>query len=334
MTHLKLLLFTFAFLFLVVFPIVVQFGYSHDPDQQILKANARLERLHDCRIAAASPAPSPSIIQALRPNFNSSTCSTKHGPIPTFFVVVVSLKRSLERRAAMTKKLDDELVRDYAIIDGVDGFRMDDDTFAREVFRDMPFPLLSLFPKLQLDGHHGTKGVWLSTMKALTFAQQNTKATYTIVLQDDAEIDELGPFVPNIESILASAPYRDPLYGMNRTELVSDMIWLDKRSDSTDISGTMCCLAGAAYRTKKIPDILRLMHPLGSTVFHSPISDNLFDLFTSTLCRKEIACHLSWMVGSGRFESTISTAETALLAVPRNESIHYTFANGTYDPYS
>lgn len=148
------------------------------------------------------------------------------------------------------------------------------------------------FPNANLNGHHGTKGLTLSNMKAFEFAT-TLPEDWICVLEDDAELTLLA--------------YKQIIHCIqNPSNQKKDIIRLDARENGW--GGT----AGIIYNKRIIPIVLRDLHPLSnfSILSHKIGNKNLGNLWDWKLW-KYITCINKNGLGlpcikSGKFDSTIN----------------------------
>jgi hypothetical protein len=148
------------------------------------------------------------------------------------------------------------------------------------------------FPNLNLLGHHGTKGLTLSNIKA--FAIANTmNYDWFCILEDDAELDNVS--YSKLKTFVE-----------NKSNMKYDIVLLDGRHNG--FGGTCAIL----YNKRIIPTLIRDLHPLSnfsirSTNYGDKTLGNLWDW---KLCKYITYVNKNFTtlpcVSSGKFVSTIS----------------------------
>lgn len=173
---------------------------------------------------------------------------------------VLNMDKNPERYQNISKQLND-LNCNFSRIRAIDGFNMDNDEDVKHIltprrqligniFQSIETKrkwiydgsILKSFPNLNLWGHHGTKGLTLSNIKAFIEASKLNYDWYCI-LEDDAEIDKQS-YAKIINFI------------MNIRNKNIDIVLLDARHNGW--GGT----AGMLYNKKIILKLIADLHPL------------------------------------------------------------------------
>jgi GR25 family glycosyltransferase involved in LPS biosynthesis len=227
--------------------------------------------------------------------------------------LVLNMDKNTERMETISKMLN-RLNCPFTRIAAIDGNEMDKDETAIAILKPRPWlfgkifhncegpkhlhywiydgTLKRSFPNTNLNGHHGTKGLTLSNIKAFQFAITLTE-DWICILEDDAEMS------PSAYNKIRNCIQNPRIQKF-------DMIRLDARENGW--GGT----AGILYNKRIIPTLLRDLHPLSkfSILSHKIGNKNLGNLWDWKLW-KYLTCINRNAIGlpcikSGRFDSTIN----------------------------
>jgi hypothetical protein len=218
---------------------------------------------------------------------------------------ILNLDRNPERYETMLNMLN-TLNCSYSRIQAIDGFNMENNENVKKLLKPREHlfgqtfkswdngetwqydgSIQKSFPNLNLNGHHGTKGLTLSNLLAYKKASE-MDSDWFCILEDDAEINK------NIISNLL-------LYVQNYNYL--DIILLDSRDNG--FGGT----AGMLYNKRIINQLLEDLHPLSEFSINSgnyKNRNNLWDWKFWTYIEfintnySQLPC-----IDSGKFGSTI-----------------------------
>jgi len=227
--------------------------------------------------------------------------------------IVLNMDKNTERMETISNMLN-RLNCPFTRVAAIDGKQMEKDETAMAILEQRPLLLGKIFhncegaknlhywiydgsversfPNLNLHGHHGTKGLTLSNIKAFQVAT-TLPEDWICVLEDDAEIT---PF--NYKKITDCI--------QNPRNQKFDIIRLDARENGW--GGT----AGIIYNKRIIPIVLRDLHPLSTfSIMSDRIGNknlgNLWDwkLWKYLTCINKNGLGLP-CINSGRFNSTIN----------------------------
>ena len=226
--------------------------------------------------------------------------------------MVLNMDRNVERYSNIASQLG-KSGADYVRIAAVDGFAIEGDVDARRMLTPRPHlmqrrffcldsgdvwvydgSIATSFPHLHLHGHHGTKGLTLSNIKALTLASVLSHAfRWFCILEDDAEVDE------NVYHAIT-----DTCKKTSNEEC--ELILMDNRSDGWGGTSAVCYSAHVVAKCKED------LHPLSDfsiNVHEKEASSNLWDWKLWKYVRY-VARNVQRVpiVPSGRFPSTIDVS--------------------------
>lgn len=229
----------------------------------------------------------------------------------TVLFLVINMYKNKNRYFHISKQLNMLQQRynfKYIRVEGVDGFKLEDDPWVKTMLRPRTHLLgntltclesndswvydgtiATSFPGLQYHGRWGYKGLTMSNLKCFTtFREKYPDYNWYCILEDDAEITE--EIYTKINQLVKSNPQ-------------TDIILLDARGGGR--GGT----AGMIYNERIIDHMLQHLHPLSEfsididQVDMSNLWDWLLWKYIDYFNIKNISCPI---IHSGKFISMIS----------------------------
>lgn len=219
--------------------------------------------------------------------------------------LVLNMDKNLDRYTNISNQLN-ELNCSYTRIKAVNGFDMENDEDVKmilsprknligTIFKSVDTgkkwiydgTIFKSFPNLNLLGHHGTKGLTLSNIKAFNTALQMNYEWFCI-LEDDSELN-LEIYTKMKDFIINNNNY--------------DIILMDKRNNGF---GGACAIV---YNKRIIPQLIYDLHPLSTFSIISSSFENTSNLWDWKLYKYINFINKNYIsfpcVPSGNFKSTI-----------------------------
>lgn len=230
-------------------------------------------------------------------NPSSSTADKK----PTVkYMVIESGGTSSERYVALSKNMKEHGIAPPEIVPAVMGAEMDQDEYAKSYFgkHGVKDNFIEQFPHLIKDGHHGTKGLMMSTLRFLDMVLEEPKEKrpdWILLFESDAYVPKETGDLSEMTVQIAQQAQEDV-----------GMVWLDPRSGSSH-----CCMSGTMFRVRDVPKLREAMDIYGERFQEDRGEPNLHDFFVHSLCSGGlVGCEFCGLVESGGFKSEISNGET------------------------
>ena len=180
--------------------------------------------------------------------------------------IVLNMEKNKDRKECITNMLNSINCK-YEIITAIDGSMMENNPDCIQLLNKRDYligttfmcvdnkeetwvydgSVKKSFPNLYLNGHHGTKGLTVSNIKAFTIAK-DIECDWLLLLEDDAELD---------------IHVYNKIFNFANKNLHKDIILLDERANGW--GGT----AGMLYNKKILKTLIDDLHPLSEFSINS-----------------------------------------------------------------